>query len=600
MDRSRHLWLRAGFNLVFALLLISPSLVTQAAPAVSGNTLGIVPSAGPLAPDGLSFPESLAGLRMGARDGRPSVQPALNASPSVTNTLFLPLISGPAFIVRPPNPVDLTMALDSSRATTATLSLSGGTLTVSEPALTAEGSATAGTTVFQLTIPPDALLYTTTIVMTPISSVAGLSPTVHFIAGVHIEPEGLRLFNLATLTVTLGSAVPVTQQVPIASSGLGQSSYLYPLQLGTPQIVFRLMHFSEHSMAQSETGPIPVQYDPNNVPMLPEDQYMSEAAQLVQQERAAQLSGQPGDPNYVQKLEQLSRGYYQNVLLDKLNKAVSDCQNAQSLLLPAVGWSRQMQVMGFGAAFASEIAHVNNAGLQALEHCWSELKCVHWKIPSEVKRAFSLARQLQLMGGSGHYDPFDLPECPCGTITSKLSWSGQMSLTYNRTASSGSQQVTVIESSGGSAQLTGPSYAGNLTGSANASYTRYLDGQLFGSFHGGPLVPFTPPNTGSHMTLYLHPNTCTYLFWMGVRATVTWNDNSHTVADVGTVVSGEHPLSDYDTVLSGGGNVAAHSSFFISASNLNNDYFVGDLITNVAGENAGGNAQVSWSFTPGP
>jgi hypothetical protein len=52
--------------------------------------------------------------------------------------------------------------------------------------------------------------------------------------------------------------------------------------------------------------------------------------------------------------------------------------------------------------------------------------------------------------------------------------------------------------------------------------------------------------------------------------------------------------------VSGGGNVAAHSSFYIFASNLNNDYFVGDLITNVASENAGGNAQVNWAFTPGP
>jgi hypothetical protein len=203
-------------------------------------------------------------------------------------------------------------------------------------------------------------------------------------------------------------------------------------------------------------------------------------------------------------------------------------------------------------------------------------------------------------GSSGSYDPFGLPECPCGTITSKPSWSGQMTLSYNRTASGGEVQVTVRESSSGSAQLTGPTYAGNLTGSANASYSEYANGGLVGSYHGGPLVPFTPPNLGSHMILYLHPDTCTYLYWIGVRATVTWNDNSQSVADVGTVVGGEHPLSDYDTVLSGGGDVAAHSTYYIFASNLNNDYFVSDQITTVAGENAGGNAQVSWTFTPGP
>jgi hypothetical protein len=586
MDRFHHSWLRVGLTLVFALLLLEPqSAVVDASPAVLVMAdRAAVRGTGGLALDTANSSEA----------------PAPRASPSVAHTVFLPLVSGPPFMVRTPHPVDLTMTLDHSLATTATLPLAGGTLTVSGPTLAANGSRAAGITQFQLTIPPDALLYTTTVVMTPISSVVGLSPTVHFIAGVHIEPEGLRLFNLATLTVTPSIGVPVTQQVPIASSALGQSSYLYPLQLGTPQIVFKLMHFSDYSLAQSETGPIPVQYNPNNVPLLPEDQYMSEAAQLVQQERAAVLSGQPGDPNYVQNLTQLSRGYYQNVLLDKLKMAVSDCQNAKSLLLPAIGWSRQMQLMGFQDAFASEIANVNNAGLQALQHCWSQLKCVHWKIRSEVQRVLSLARQLQLMDSSGQYNPFGLPECPCGTITSKASWSGQMSVSYNRTASGGSQQVTVNESSGGSAQLTGPTYAGNLTGSANASYSKYANGGLVGSYHGGPLVPFTPPNQGSHMILYLHPDTCTYLYWYGARATVTWNDNSQSVADVGTVVGGEHPLSDYDTVLSGGADVAAHSSAYIFASNLNNDYFVADKITDAAGEDAGGNAQVTWTFTPGP
>ena len=601
MNWFDHSWLRVATTLVFALLLLPPNVVSDASPTVAGNPAVIVHSAGPLVPDGASSPESLAALRPAETGGAVPEPANLQASTSLTHTLFLPLIYGPPFTVRPPNPVDLTMTLDRSRATTVTVPLSGGNLTVSEPTFVADGSAPVGTTQFQLTIPPDALLYTTTVVMTPISTVAGLSPTVHFIAGVHIEPEDLRLFNLATLTITPSVSVPVTQQVPIASSALGQSSYLYPLQLGTPQIVFKLMHFSDYSLARSETGPIPVQYDPNNIPLLPEDQYLSEAAQLVQQERAAELSGKPGDPNFVQKLEQLSRGYYQNVLANKLKLAVSDCQNAQSLLLPAIGWARQMESLGFGNDFASEIANVTNSSVQALEHCWSLLKCVHWKIPSEVQRAYSLARQLQLMGGAtGPYNPASLPECPCATITSKPSWAAQMTLTYYRTATLGNKVVTLRESSSGSAQLNGPTYAGNLTGSAVASYSHTEGGILFGSFHGGPLVPFSPPNLGSHIVLYLHPENCTYQYWIGVRATVTWNDNSQTTQDVGTVVGGSHPLSDFDTALSGGADVAAHSAFYIASHNLDADYFVADQITSVAGEDGGGAAQVTWTFTPGP
>ena len=87
--------------------------------------------------------------------------------------------------------------------------------------------------------------------------------------------------------------------------------------------------------------------------------------------------------------------------------------------------------------------------------------------------------------------------------------------------------------------MSGPSYAGNLTGSAQTSYAHSISGGLLGSYQGGPLVPFTPPNQGAHMTLYLHPSTCTYLYWLGVQATVTWNDSSQTTASAGTVVGGE-------------------------------------------------------------
>jgi len=113
-------------------------------------------------------------------------------------------------------------------------------------------------------------------------------------------------------------------------------------------------------------------------------------------------------------------------------------------------------------------------------------------------------------------------------------------------------------------------------------------------------VPFTPPNLGSRTTLYLHPNDCTYLFSVSFKATVTWNDNSHSTADAGTVVSGPHPLSDFDTALNGGGNIAGHSVAYIANSNLDADYFVADDITSIAGENAGGSAVVSWTFTPAP
>lgn len=519
---------------------------------------------------------------------------AVRASPAVTHTLFLPLVVGPAFTLRPPNPLDLTMSLDSSRAATATLPLSGGYLTTTS----ANGDE------FALAVPPNALLYTTTVVMTPISTVIGLSPTVQFIAGVHLEPEGLRLFNLATLTVTPSISVPITKQVAFGSHALGQSAYLYPLQRGTPQVVFSLMHFSDYSLAQSEVGPIPVQFDPNHVPVLPEEQYQQEAAQLVNQQRSAELSGQPGDPNFAQKLELLSRGYYENVLVPKLKQAVTDCQNAQSLLLPAIGWSRQMQLMGFGDAFASEISNIFSKALEASQNCWNKIKCVHWNFPPEVEHVLSLARQVEMLGGTAV--PGSLPECPCVTITSKPTWTAQVNIFYDRTAYGSYAQMHLKQNSNVTAQLaqlSATEFTGGISGGGgNVSFAEYASGGLVAGYQGGPLVPFTPPNQGSHVILYLNPQTCMYLLWAGVTVTVTDSlDGTQYPKSAGTFVGGQHPLSDFDTQLSGGVDAQAHSSFYISQNGGKYaDFVEATPITNLGGEFAGGTAQVSWTLTPGP
>ena len=47
--------------------------------------------------------------------------------------------------------------------------------------------------------------------------------------------------------------------------------------------------------------------------------------------------------------------------------------------------------------------------------------------------------------------------------------------------------------------------------------------------------------------------------------------------------------------------MAAHSGEYIYLNGANQvDYFLADVITRVAGENAGSTAQVTWRFTPNP
>ena len=89
------------------------------------------------------------------------------------------------------NPVNLTVTLDGSRAATADIPVTGGTLSVTD----AKGNK------FTLTIPDKALASPETIRMTPVASAGGIPLSGNLVGAVQLEPEGLVLFQLATLTM---------------------------------------------------------------------------------------------------------------------------------------------------------------------------------------------------------------------------------------------------------------------------------------------------------------------------------------------------------------------------------------------------------------
>jgi len=122
-------------------------------------------------------------------------------TPGTQPTPLPTVVGGPNYsFLNPPNPVNLSsVTADPSRAVSLSLPASGGSLTA---------TAADGTT-FNLTIPANALVQPTTITMTPILSVGGLPGTLRLVDGVQLAPDGLRLSQLATLTIEL-----VTERAP--------------------------------------------------------------------------------------------------------------------------------------------------------------------------------------------------------------------------------------------------------------------------------------------------------------------------------------------------------------------------------------------------
>src|SRR5690606_26677843 len=82
-----------------------------------------------------------------------------------------------------PDPISISTVLEDAAASSATVPLSGGSLS----ATGADG------TVCPLTIPGDSLLEETVVTMTPLTDIAG-APVTGRALGVRLEPHGLRLF----------------------------------------------------------------------------------------------------------------------------------------------------------------------------------------------------------------------------------------------------------------------------------------------------------------------------------------------------------------------------------------------------------------------
>jgi hypothetical protein len=120
------------------------------------------------------------------------------------------------------SPVQVTLRRDSARSVSSRVPAAGG-------AISATGSDGSR---FTLTAPPRALDGDTTITLTPISALGGLPLKGGLVAGVHLEPEGLR-FNLpAVLRIEPAREAPVQQQVGFGYLGGGDDFHAYPLDQG--------------------------------------------------------------------------------------------------------------------------------------------------------------------------------------------------------------------------------------------------------------------------------------------------------------------------------------------------------------------------------
>jgi hypothetical protein len=345
---------------------------------------------------------------------------SLAASSLIAACLVVSLVgcsggAGGVFTTPPPNPMSVSYTFEESNSARQLVATSGGSLS----------AAASDGTAYTLAIPADTLLADTEIVMTPIAGMQGFDLSGGQLAGVRLEPEGLRFHDFVTLTVTPASGSAAVPAAGFGSSGGGDEFHHHPLVLDPTVLSLELLHFSEALVYYGDNIHIPVAPE-GFVPTDWEKQLVHLTEELIRNERNALLRGEEGDPEFLEKIETILRAFYDKVVGPLLPRIARDCDFAKANIGKALGWARQAALLLGEGAFAAETSEITSAVIAGLENCWREAvgECIDRSNPIQVSEVISIAKQLELLGAGAGHDPLD-PALDCQVDT----WVGTASQT---------------------------------------------------------------------------------------------------------------------------------------------------------------------------
>jgi hypothetical protein len=295
-----------------------------------------------------------------------------------------------------PHPKSVSVTLDTAKATTAVIPVTGGTLT----ATGSDGS------VFTLTIPDKALGSDEKVTMTPLSAVNGLPFSGGLVAGVQLEPDGLELFQMATLTIKPAKDVPIASQVAVAYHGTGDNLYMQPLD-PTAGISMHILHFSGDGVASGISGEIEEQAKnpPTDAADQAAQQMNAEANAAIAAERQAAIQGTASDQaaaaaNVANILKGTLNNWFDQVVEPKVAAAQADYTLTDDAVYNALVWQRRLALLGAEDAHQAQIDRLTTQ-LEELRKAYEKAlgdRCISQHDVSAVLPLISLERQFQLLG----------------------------------------------------------------------------------------------------------------------------------------------------------------------------------------------------------
>jgi len=225
------------------------------------------------------------------------------------------------------NPLNVTPRVAAAGAVSVVVPTAGGDLSVTTP----DGSRVT------LVIPPGALRADTAITMTPLTAVDGLPFSGGLVAGVQLEPGGLRLLETSQLVIETARPVPPELVSPFAYAGAGEDFRLHWSLPVTGVVLLPVFHFSGYGVAW---GPA-FERNASRPTAGMEARLEQGIAVIVSDLRAGRISTEAGHAELQATFEAYSRDVIQ-VHLD----AAQDCAAVEEALAEILMLQKYMNVMG--------------------------------------------------------------------------------------------------------------------------------------------------------------------------------------------------------------------------------------------------------------
>lgn len=283
------------------------------------------------------------------------------------------------------NSLKVTITTDTTRSASVLIPVTGGTLTLTN----SDG------VICRLTIPANALLSEETISMSAVKSVGGLPLSGGLLAAVQLSPEGLALFQPATLTFSFPNTVAASEATSFAYRRQGDEFHLTPDTIAGNTVTLKLLHFSGAGVGRGTDAERQAQQ--GRIPTDPADRADQRARDVLDQIRKNGGTATPGD---LGNLESIYRDEYLASIKTALDSGQSSCQSGQNAVSAFLNWYRNLVLFDLEDRFTAEINSALNSAAAIFRHCADELhqRCVDNHDPAVVQNLLALARQVILLG----------------------------------------------------------------------------------------------------------------------------------------------------------------------------------------------------------